>query len=49
MEVIFPFIVTCPTVRVKKGSLVRARDVLGEIHTNAEGETILHFQLRKER
>ena len=32
------------TVRVKKGSLVRARDVLGEIHTNAEGETILHFQ-----
>ena len=36
------------TVRVKKGSLVRARDVLGEIHTNAEGETILHFQLRKE-
>jgi hypothetical protein len=22
--------------------------VLGEIHTNAEGETILHFQLRKE-
>ena len=35
-------------VRVKKGSLVRARDVLGEIHTNAEGETILHFQLRKE-
>lgn len=36
------------TVRVKKGRLVRARDVLGEIHTNAEGETILHFQLRKE-
>ncbi|WP_417127354.1 murein hydrolase activator EnvC family protein [Phocaeicola sp.] len=36
------------TVRVKKGSLVRARDVLGEIHTNTEGETILHFQLRKE-
>lgn len=36
------------TVRVKKGSLVRARDVLGEVHTNAEGETILHFQLRKE-
>lgn len=36
------------TVRVKKGSLVRVRDVLGEIHTNAEGETILHFQLRKE-
>ena len=36
------------TVRVKKGSLVRARDVLGEIHTNAERETILHFQLRKE-
>ena len=35
-------------VRVKKGSLVRARDVLGEVHTNAEGETILHFQLRKE-
>lgn len=36
------------TVRVKKGSLVRARDVLGEIHTNSEGETILYFQLRKE-
>lgn len=36
------------TVRVKKGSLVRVRDVLGEINTNAEGETILHFQLRKE-
>lgn len=36
------------TVRVKKGSLVRARDVLGEVHTNADGETILHFQLRKE-
>lgn len=36
------------TVRVKKGSQVRARDVLGEVHTNADGETILHFQLRKE-
>ena len=35
------------TVRVKKGSLYVPRCV-GEIHTNAEGENILHFQLRKE-
>lgn len=35
-------------VRVKKGSFVRTRDVLGEIHTDKDGNTVLHFQLRKE-
>ena len=36
------------SVRVKKGSPVRTRDILGEVNTDKEGNTILHFQLRKE-
>lgn len=36
------------SVRVKKGSRVSTRDVLGEVHTDKEGNTVLHFQLRKE-
>lgn len=36
------------SVRVKKGSHVRTRDVLGEVHTDKDGNTVLHFQLRKE-
>lgn len=35
-------------VQIRKGSLLKARDVIGQIHTDAEGNTILHFQLRKE-
>ena len=36
------------SVRVKRGSLVKTRDALGEVHTDGEGNTVLHFQLRKE-
>ena len=36
------------SVRVKKGSPVRTRDILGEIYTDQEGNAVLHFQLRKE-
>ena len=36
------------SVQVQKGSKIRTRDVIGKIHTNTEGNTILHFQLRKE-
>lgn len=36
------------SVQVQKGSKIRARDIIGKIHTNAEGNTVLHFQLRKE-
>lgn len=35
-------------VQIRKGSLLKARDIIGQIHTDAEGNTILHFQLRKE-
>ena len=36
------------SVRVKTGSLVHTRDVLGKVHTDNDGNTVLHFQLRKE-
>ena len=36
------------SVRVKKGSLVKTKDILGEVNTDADGNTVLHFQLRKE-
>ena len=36
------------SVLVKKGSKVNTRDVIGQIHTDKDGNTILHFQLRKE-
>lgn len=36
------------SVLVKKGSQLKTRDVIGEINTDADGNTILHFQLRKE-
>ena len=36
------------SVQVQKGSKIHTRDIIGKIHTNAEGNTILHFQLRKE-
>lgn len=36
------------SVIVRQGSVLKARDVLGQIHTDADGNTVLHFQLRKE-
>ena len=36
------------SVRVKKGSPVKTKDILGEVHTDKDGNTVLHFQLRKE-
>lgn len=36
------------SVLVKKGSKVSTRDVIGQVHTDKDGNTILHFQLRKE-
>lgn len=36
------------SVQVQKGSKIHTRDIIGKIHTNTEGNTILHFQLRKE-
>lgn len=36
------------SVQVQKGSKIHTRDVIGRIHTDANGNTILHFQLRKE-
>ena len=36
------------SVRVKKGSLVKTKDILGEVNTDSDGNTVLHFQLRKE-
>ena len=36
------------SVRVKKGSLVKTKDILGEVSTDSDGSTVLHFQLRKE-
>ena len=35
-------------VAVRKGSQLKTRDIIGQIHTDAEGNAILHFQLRKE-
>lgn len=36
------------SVIVRKGSQLKTRDVIGEINTDADGNTVLHFQLRKE-
>lgn len=36
------------SVRVKKGSHIRTRDVIGQVHTDNENNTVLHFQLRRE-
>lgn len=36
------------SVLVRKGSQLKTRDVIGEIHTDTDGNTVLHFQLRKE-
>lgn len=36
------------TVSVSKGSKVNTRDIIGTIHTDSSGNTVLHFQLRKE-
>ena len=36
------------SVRGKKGSLVKTKDILGEGNTDSDGNTVLHFQLRKE-
>ena len=36
------------SVLVRKGSKVNTRAVIGQVHTDKEGNTILHFQLRKE-
>lgn len=36
------------TVNVQKGSKVNTRDVIGAIAADANGNTVLHFQLRKE-
>lgn len=36
------------SVLVRKGSKVSTRDIIGQIHTDKDGNTILHFQLRKE-
>ncbi len=36
------------SVLIKKGSLLKARDIIGEVNTDSDGNTVLHFQLRKE-
>ena len=36
------------SVSVSKGSKVNTRTVLGTVHTDGAGNTVLHFQLRKE-
>lgn len=36
------------SVLVKKGSVLKTKDVIGQVHTDATGNTVLHFQLRKE-
>ena len=36
------------SVMVKKGSQLKARDIIGRIYTDKDNNTILHFQLRKE-
>ena len=36
------------SVQVKKGSVLKTRDIIGQVHTDATGNTVLHFQLRKE-
>lgn len=36
------------SVLVKKGSVLKTKDIIGQVHTDASGNTVLHFQLRKE-
>ncbi len=36
------------SVAVSKGSKVKTRGIIGTIHTDASGNAVLHFQLRKE-
>lgn len=36
------------SVLVRKGSQLKTRDIIGEINTDSDGNTVLHFQLRKE-
>ena len=36
------------SVLVKKGSVLKARDIIGQVNTDKDGNTVLHFQLRKE-
>lgn len=36
------------SVQVKKGSLLKARDIIGPVNTDKDGNTVLHFQIRKE-
>lgn len=37
------------SVIVKQGSQLKTRDVIGQISTDSDGNTVLHFQLRKEK
>ena len=37
------------SVIVKQGSQLKTRDVIGQINTDSDGNTVLHFQLRKEK
>lgn len=37
------------SVIVRQGSQLKTRDVIGQISTDADGNTVLHFQLRKEK
>ena len=36
------------SVSVKKGSKLKTKDTIGTVHTDSDGNAILHFQLRKE-
>lgn len=37
------------SVVVRQGSQLKTRDVIGQISTDSDGNTVLHFQLRKEK
>lgn len=37
------------SVIVRQGSQLKTRDVIGQISTDSDGNTVLHFQLRKEK
>lgn len=37
------------SVSVKKGQKLKTRDAIGKVATDASGNTVLHFQLRKEK
>ena len=36
------------SVLIKKGSILKTGDVIGQVNTDKAGDTVLHFQLRKE-